>query len=548
LLEIESLHTVLTRINFVLTKSDLVTVEQNRLAHLWCGKYDPPREAHPLLFFPEETNMNSVRRHPLVLLSLFVLALGTASAQTWTPLVNQPPFAAGNPLLLTDGTVIAHNTCAPDWWRLTPDSSGSYVNGTWSQIASLPNGYGPLYFASAVLPDGRVIVEGGEYNFCSAVWTNLGAIYDPVSDSWKSVDPPSGWKHIGDAQSAVLADGTFMLANCCTTQTALLDAKKMTWTPTGAGKLTVNDEEGWTLLPSGKLLTVDAYVFSYDPAGTNSEIYDPSTGTWSSAGSTINQLWDSYPTANKASYELGPAVLRPDGTVFATGANGGPNASGHTSIFDSHTGIWTTGPDFPSGFDIADGPAALLPNGNVLMETSPGIFKRGAEFFEWDGLSLIPVPGPAPAKNESSFIGNMLILPTGEILWTDLNGHAYVYSSSGAPNPAWAPRIQNGPPVTNVTRGKTYRIAGLNFNGFSQGAAYGDDAQAATNYPLVRITNRASGNVFYARTHDHSTMAVAYSGLASTQYDVPLGAETGLSDLVVVANGIPSAPITVNVQ
>jgi len=85
-------------------------------------------------------------------------------------------------------------------------------------------------------------------------------------------------------------------------------------------------------------------------------------------------------------------------------------------------------------------------------------------------------------------------------------------------------------------------------NGHSQGAAYGDDAQAATNYPLVRITNRATGDVFYARTHDHSTMAVAYSGTASTFYDVPASMETGAADLVVVTNGIPSAPIAVAVQ
>jgi hypothetical protein len=479
---------------------------------------------------------------------VLLLCLGFARAQTWAPLAHQPPFGAGNPLLLTDGSVIAHNTCAPDWWKLTPDASGSYVNGTWSQIASLPDGYGPLYFASAVLPDGRVIVEGGEYNFCSAVWTNRGAMYDPVANSWTSVTPPSGWRNIGDAQSVVLADGTFMLANCCTTQTALFDAKKVSWSPTGAGKADINDEEGWTLLPSGKVLTVDAYVGSYDANGTDSELYDPAKGTWSSAGSTIVQLWDSYPSASKASYEVGPAVLRPDGTVFATGANGGPHASGHTSIYDTHSGTWSAGPDFPSGLDIADGPAALLPSGNVLMETSPGIFKSGADFFEWDGSSLIPVPAPAPAQHESSYLGNMLVLPTGEILWTDLSGNAYVYSSSGAPDPAWAPRIQSGPSVTNITRGKTYRISGFNFNGFSQGAAYGDDAQAATNYPLVRITNRTTGHVFYARTHDHSTMAVAYSGLASTQYDVPAGIEPGLADLVVVANGIPSAAITVNVQ
>src|SRR5207249_8969303 len=157
----------------------------------------------------------------------------------------------------------------------------------------------------AVLPDGRVIVEGGEYNLCHAVWTNLGAIYDPIADSWTPVNPPAGWKTIGDAQGVVLADGTYMLANCCTTQTALFNAKKLTWTPTGAGKATVNDEEGWALLPNGSVLTVDAYVFSYDVNGTNSEIYNPATGTWSSAGSTIVQLWDSYPSESRASYEVG---------------------------------------------------------------------------------------------------------------------------------------------------------------------------------------------------------------------------------------------------
>jgi len=479
------------------------------------------------------------------LFAFFLGFAGIAAAQTWTPLAHQPPFGAGNPLLLTDGTVIAHNTCAPDWWRLTPDSSGSYVNGTWSQIASLPSGYAPLYFASAVLPDGRVIAEGGEYNNCSAVWTTLGAIYDPLANSWSAVNPPAGWKTIGDAQSAVLADGTFMLANCCTTETALLDPKKLTWKPTGANKATINDEEGWTLLPDGTVLTVDAYVFSYDANGTNSEIYNPATGAWSSGGSTIVQLWDSYPNESNASYELGPAVLRPDGTVFATGATG--HGPGHTSIYDTKTKTWTPGPDFPFNLDIADGPAALLPNGNVLMETSPGVFKKGAVFFEWNGSALIEVPGPDPSRNEPSFIGNMLVLPTGEILWTDLSGNAWVYASTGAPSAAWAPVIGTGANTT-IGRGKTYRLSGKNFNGFSQGAAYGDDAQAATNYPIVRITNRASGHVFYARTHDHSTMAVAYTGTASTFYDVPAGAETGLSDLVVVANGIPSAPITVTVQ
>src|SRR6476660_6343033 len=88
-----------------------------------------------------------------------------AGAQTWTPLVHQPTFSASTALLLTDGTVVVQATESGAWWRLTPDNTGSYINGTWSQLASMPAGYGPLYYASAVLPDGRVIVEGGEYNF-----------------------------------------------------------------------------------------------------------------------------------------------------------------------------------------------------------------------------------------------------------------------------------------------------------------------------------------------------------------------------------------------
>jgi hypothetical protein len=74
---------------------------------------------------------------------------------------------------------------------------------------------------------------------------------------------------------------------------------------------------------------------------------------------------------------------------------------------------------------------------------------------------------------------------------------------------------------------------------------YGDEAQNATNYPLVRIINLATNHVFYSRTHDHSSMAVASSATVSTQFGVPAAQETGPSNLEVVANGIASAPVSV---
>ncbi|HTV64522.1 MAG TPA: hypothetical protein VMD98_02900 [Bryocella sp.] len=478
-------------------------------------------------------------------LSVFVLicAAVVASAQTWTPLNNQPSFAAGTLHLLTDGTVLVHhedgNSGYSDWWKLTPDINGSYVNGSWSQVASLPSNYGPESFGSAVLADGKMIIEGGEQNFADYVWTNMGAIYDPIANTWTMVNPPSGWSTIGDASTVVLANKTLMLANCCTEQQALLDESTLTWTPTGTGKFDENDEEGWVLLPNGKVLTVDCYVNLNDPNGTNSELYDPSSGSWSSAGSTVVQLWDSH-----GSYETGPSVLRPNGTVFATGANGaGP---GNTSVYNVSTGSWTPGPTFPGMLDIADGPAALLPDGNVLVDTSPGIFQLGVQFFEFDGENLISVPGTPDSMTDSSWYGQFLMLPTGQIMYTDLSDDIYLYTPSGNPLPGLAPSAILTTAV--ITRGSTFRLAGFRFNGASQDAMYGDDAQNATNYPIVRLTNQSTGHVFYARTHDHSTMAVGYNGPAYTYVDVPTNMETGASYLEVVVNGIPSPryPVGVN--
>src|SRR5271167_3573353 len=147
---------------------------------------------------------------------------GLASAQSWQPLKNQPSFTAGAALLLTDGTVMVHHEGAnggySEWYKLTPDINGSYINGTWSQAASLASNYGPESFGSAVLADGKLIIEGGEQNFTQYVWTNMGAIYDPIADTWTMVNPPSGWGSIGDASTVVLFNKTLMLANCCTSQ------------------------------------------------------------------------------------------------------------------------------------------------------------------------------------------------------------------------------------------------------------------------------------------------------------------------------------------
>ena len=482
-----------------------------------------------------------------IAVSIFLLA-SLLSAQSWTPVAKKyPGSGAGAAFLLTDGTVMVHQeqTTTDAWYKLTPDINGSYANGTWSQTASI-SFYSPLFFGAAVLPSGELIVEGGEYNKLQAVWTNLGALYNPKTNKWKKVNPPTGWSSIGDAQGVILNDGTYMQANCCTTQFAYFNPKGSTWTAfSGNGKFDVFDEEGFNLLPNGKVLTVDAYVFQYDPKGMNSELYDPSTQTWSSAGSTKVQLWDDdCGNEGGATYEVGPAVLRPDGTVFATGANTcGP---GHTAIYNTANGTWTTGPNFPGSVSVADGPASIETNGKVLVM---GSVNEGnpASFYEWDGTNLSAAVNPPNAGNDGSYFGHLLALPTGQILFADYSQDVELFNPTGSPDPGWAPMVTKLPKGPLV-HGKSYKVTGYRFAGVSQGGAYGDDYQPYTNYALVRITNSSTQHVFYCKTTKPSSYAVQSTALQSTHFAVPAGIDTGPSVLEVVTNGIPSAKISVTVN
>ncbi|HUI42890.1 MAG TPA: hypothetical protein VL523_13070 [Terriglobia bacterium] len=468
---------------------------------------------------------------------LLLCATTISLAQSVTRLTHQPPDGAIFSLQLTDGSVMVQGYAESDWWKLTPDITGSYLNGTWTQLASLESGYVPYANASAVLADGRVLNEGGEYNNGIFAFTDLGEIYDPATDTWTDVAPPSGWDFIGDSPSVVLPNGKFLLGRKFDERMATLDPATLQWTVASyKGKKDFNAEEGWTLLPDGSVLTVDV------KNNPNSERYFPSFGMWLTAGATPVNL-QGPPEIRMIEYgngliyyppgEIGPAILRPDGTVFATGATHTGASAGHTAIFTPAPkggGTWAAGPDFPNRDQAGDSWAVLLPNGHPLVEGDSGIS------YEFDGTRLIPGP---------STPGGLMVLPTGEVFVC--GGPAEIYTPAGTYSAAWAPSITAYP--ATVTRSQTYRIAGRQFNGLSQAGSFGDEFETSTNYPLVRITNNGTGHIFYAKTHDHSSMGVATGqAIVSTHFDVPAGMETGASSLVVVANGIPSQPVSLTVN
>ena len=473
-----------------------------------------------------------------VLPSLWRMATKRQRRSSWKPLKNAAPFDISTMLLLTDGTVMAQEAGGARWARLTPDDRGSYVRGIWSAMAPMRDGRS--YYASAVLRDGRVLICGGEAS-TAGIMTNRCEVYDPLTDTWTDVPPPSGWGRVGDAASAVLPDGRVLIGNPGDPRTAVWDPETGLWTAS-ASRSHRSSEETWTLLADG---TVMAPSCENAPA---TETYVAETDEWVSAGDTPVEL------VEKGSLEIGPACLLPDGRLFAVGATG-HNALYVPSPTAGAAGTWIAGPDFPddaSGRPVGckDAPACLLPNGNVLCAAGPvgdpAKFLVPTYFHEFDGTNLFRVDDPPTATREP-FVGRLLLVPTGEVLFAASRKQVYAYGPPRAPQESWRPSIVSAP-VTLRALG-IYTLFGRQLNGLSQAVAYGDDAAAATNYPLVRLRRVADGTIHYCRTFDHSTMAVATgAAIHSTQFEVPEDVGFGEFELVVVANGIASEPVRATVR
>jgi Kelch motif protein len=484
----------------------------------------------------------------------------------------------GSVFLLTDGTVMMQESASQHlwflgiplfafgtnrWWKLTPDKTGSYVHGTWSRLAD--SKIGRDYYASAVLADGRLIVCGGEYSDASGSiqldWTNTCEVYDPIENRWSSFDPPSSkdgqlWQDIGDASSALLADGTFLIGSVDDGSIAKLDPATLTWTAMSQRPLVgSSDEDSWVLMPGG---TVAAPSCQNPPT---TWVYEPTGDQWQEGNRLPVSIVDTEDS------EIGPGLLRYDGTAFFLGANE------HTAIYDpAGSPQWSNGPDLPAQ-DIAgtltpigihDGPAAVMVNGNLLFGAGVKVREGGGTwssptwFFEFDGSTFHRTVDP-PNSVTLTYMTRLLVLPNGDVLFCredDDSFYAY-HSDTAVPDDSFRPVIQSCP--TTITADSTIEISGLQFNGLSQANGYGDDFMNATNYPLVRIVNDATGHVVYCRTHDHHTpdlngnpqpsMGVATgAAVVTTNAYVPFEIEDGPSQLYVVANGIPSEPYPVAVE
>ena len=102
-------------------------------------------------------------------LAMWSWSVQTFAVGSWTPLVNFPSEGIGHMLLLPDGTVMAQGGfgLGTNWFLLTPDIHGSYVNGTTRTHSIIITGGAdlaePFKMGSADLPKGSVVVIDKEH-------------------------------------------------------------------------------------------------------------------------------------------------------------------------------------------------------------------------------------------------------------------------------------------------------------------------------------------------------------------------------------------------
>ncbi len=300
---------------------------------------------------------------PMIVITMaLVVALNTltfAASGTWASTASlRNPREGQVATLLPNGNVVVaggeHNN------RVIPSTEVySPVTNSWSKSGNLNTARSSA--AALVLPSGSVLIAGGCISNCLGATTATAELYNSTNRSWSSTGSMATARtYFGMVllpNGKVLAAGgcTNLNSNGCggvTSAAEVFDPSTGKWSSTGPmraarGNLTA------TLLPNGKVLVAGGINAANNPLAT-AELYNPSTGTWTLTG-RLNVARDEH-----------TAVLLSTGKVLAVG---GENAAGvttnRTELYDPSTGKWTlTGSLNVSRLEHT---ATMLMNGNVLI-------------------------------------------------------------------------------------------------------------------------------------------------------------------------------------
>ncbi len=203
------------------------------------------------------------------------------------------------------------------------------ATGTWSMTGSFTPARRNVL--TLLLPNGRVLMAGGES--ASVQYANAD-LYDPATGVWTATTPMPAAR--GYPRGAVLSSGLVLVvggtgASGPLASAVLYNPATATWTATGSMQ-TPRENFELVALPNGKVVVVGGQTTG-DVATTSAELYDPATGTWSALGNM----------AQRRRYFK--AVLLDNGRVLVAAGNDGTSITAGAlrtaEVLDVTTGAFT---------------------------------------------------------------------------------------------------------------------------------------------------------------------------------------------------------------
>jgi len=260
----------------------------------------------------------------------------------------------------------------------------------------------PSVSGATLLPDGRVLIAGGG--------SNTLELYDPSTGTFTS---PGATTTLGVGTATLLPDGRVLLAEGPAAE--LYDPSSGTVTATGG--MIEAQTGGWTatLLQNGKVLFTGGISGFTDccTIAANPEIYDPSTGTFSLAGSYA----DTGADPRWATWGLTqvPATLLADGRVLVASE---PKAELYDPVTNTFSLAGTMASSCFGGgppLYITGRTATLLPSGKVFLSGGEnedcGVF--GDELYDPTTGSFTALSGPGLTFQTATLIPDGTVLITG---------------------------------------------------------------------------------------------------------------------------------------
>jgi N-acetylneuraminic acid mutarotase len=292
---------------------------------------------------------------------LIVFLLASTLSFGWTPTGSlHTARASHTAALLPNGLVLAAGGIGDNNNALSSSELYNSASGNWTSTGDM--NVARVSASAVLLSNGTVLVMGGcIVNDCLGSTTRSAEIYTPSTGKWTVTG--SMVKARAEFVAALLPNGKVLVAggctgynaNGCTAVTAAAEIYNPTtgkWSSTGAMRAARMSTTA-TLLPNGNVLIAGGQTAANDALGS-SELYNPTTGGFTLTGKLIT------PRSGHT------ATLLKNGLVLMAG---GENVNGvsirNAELYNSATGKYTATGNMPS--NRQEHVAVLLSTGLVLV-------------------------------------------------------------------------------------------------------------------------------------------------------------------------------------